>query len=211
MALPGQAAWQAFRAPPRQVERPAIESLSDEQLAAGFAAGDAACFEQLVTRYTRPVFSFVYRFVNDYDDANDVSQATFVQLYTSIDRVKLDQPLKPWLYQIARNKAIDLLRAKRHLRFSELTPDDEDQSPAELVADSGPLVDAQIEQQELEAMLNRSIAALPAKYRQVVAMRYATDLTFKEMGDALGLPENTVKTLFQRAKGQLRLMLAGER
>lgn len=184
--------------------------LTDEELARRFVAGDLTAYETLVERYSRPIFNFVYRFIGNYDDANDLSQLVFLQAYTHLERARLDQPLRPWLYQIARNKAIDLLRSRNQIRFSDLKVDEDDLSPVDLVADESPLPEAVVEQKDLQRVLAEAISALPAKYREVVAMRYGSDLTFREIGDSLDLPENTVKTLFQRAKALLRRYLEGQ-
>lgn len=188
---------------------PAVEyaALSDETLATSFVAGDQAAFEALVTRYARPLYNFAFRFVGNGDDANDVAQSTFLQAYTHLARVRLDQALKPWLFQVARNKAIDVLRARRQVVFSQLERDEEDLSPIEQIPDREPLPEDLTERADLQRILAEAIGGLAPKYREVVALRYTTDLTFKEMGDALGLPENTVKTLFQRAKVRLRAAL----
>ncbi|GIW05826.1 MAG: RNA polymerase sigma factor [Dehalococcoidia bacterium] len=182
-------------------------TLSDETLAANFLAGDVSAFEALVVRYSRPIYNFAFRFVGNADDANDVAQATFLQLYTHLASVRLDQALRPWLFQIARNKAIDVLRARRQVLFSDLDREDDDLSAVEQVPDREPLPESIVEHADLQRILGEAIACLPPKYREVVALRYTSDLTFKEMGEALGLPENTVKTLFQRAKSRLRVLL----
>lgn len=179
---------------------------SDEHLAAAFLDGDLAAFEVLVTRYSRPLINFAYRFLGNADDANDVAQLVFLQAYTHLGQVRLDLPLRPWLYQVARNKAIDHLRGRRQVVFSDLTPDADDLNPAD-IADDQPLPEALSEHADLQRILGDAIQQLAPKYRQVVAMRYTSDLTFREIGEALDLPENTVKTLFQRAKAQLRALL----
>ena len=201
----------------RIIERPSVArwaggaleygTLSDETLAANFLAGDVAAFEALVVRYSRPIYNFAYRVVGNPDDANDVAQATFLQLFTHLAGVRLDQSLRPWLFQIARNKAIDVLRSRRQVVFSDVSRDDEDCPLVEQAPDVAPLPEAIVEHADLQRILGEAIACLPPKYRVVVALRYTTDLTFKEMGEALGIPENTVKTLFQRAKTRLRAIL----
>ncbi|MCS6800919.1 MAG: sigma-70 family RNA polymerase sigma factor [Chloroflexota bacterium] len=199
LALPAMAAWVSGVVD--------YAALSDETLAANFLAGDLDAFEALVVRYSRPLYNFAFRFVGNADDAKDVAQATFLQLYTHLASARLDQTLRPWLFQIARNKAIDLLRARRQLLFSDLEHAGEEDAPLDLVPDEAPLPEAIVERADLQRLLSDAITRLPQKYREVVALRYTTDLTFKEMGEALGMPENTVKTLFQRAKVRLRRLL----
>lgn len=182
-------------------------ALSDESLAANFLAGDLNAFETLVLRYSRPIYNFAFRFVGNAADAEDIAQSTFLQVYTHLASARLDEALRPWLFQIARNKAIDTLRARRQLVFADLDRHDDELAFLEDIADPAPLPDALAERSDLQRLLSEAIDSLPVKYREVVALRYTTDLTFKEMSEALGLPENTVKTLFQRAKGHLRKIL----
>jgi len=181
--------------------------LSDEDLAHRFTAGDQAAFVHLVQRYAKPLFNFAYGFLGDYDDADDVAQQVLVQLYKSLPRARLDQPLRPWIYQIAKNKCLDWLRRRRPVLFSELEGDESDSAPA--LPNETPLPDELAERHDLQRLLREAIAALPPKYRAVVTMRYVNELPFAEIAAALDLPENTVKTHFQRAKGMLRGYLRG--
>lgn len=182
--------------------------LSDSELAARFLGGESRAFEALVTRYSRPVFNFVYRFVGDYDEANDVAQTTFIQIHSSLPTARLDMPLRPWIFQIARNKALDHLRRRRAIQFSALESDeDEGESVVDRLADPDPLPDELFERRDLQRVLAEAILALPPRNRAVVTLRYVNGLTFGEIGQALEMPENTAKTLFQRAKTMLRAKL----
>jgi RNA polymerase sigma factor (sigma-70 family) len=195
---------------PRQHGRLVIDHslASDERLAALAGAGDAAAFETLVGRYLRPLFNFAYRLLGDYEKASDVAQETLIRLYALLPSRASDLPLRPLVYRIARNRAIDLMRERRTLPFSDLArSDDADDSPVDLVPDPTPLPDDLVERGDLQRVLGEAIAALPDRYRPVVALRYTTDLTFAEIATALDLPENTAKTFFQRAKALLRQSL----
>jgi RNA polymerase sigma-70 factor (ECF subfamily) len=178
----------------------------DEELASRAAGGEAAAFEELVRRYQRPLVNFCFRLLGDADEAADAGQQAFVQAYVNLPRARLDLPFRPWLYRIARNQCLDRLRARRGVAFSELEREG-DESPLEALADADPLPEALLEHKELQRALADAIARLPERYRVVVAMRYTTDLTFADIGQALEIPENTVKTFFQRAKALLREQL----
>jgi RNA polymerase sigma factor (sigma-70 family) len=180
---------------------------TDEQLASAYLAGDRPCFDELVRRYSGPIHAFILRMVGRPEDADDLTQDVFVQLLKSLPSAKPDLPLKPWIYVIARNKCLDHLKRKRPLLFSALGATDDDDPIEERVPDQQPLPDDLAETADLRARLQAAIAALPPRYRTVVALRYSSDLTFAEMGEVLHLPENTVKTHFQRAKAMLRARL----
>jgi RNA polymerase sigma factor (sigma-70 family) len=173
----------------------------DEALAALAAGGDAAAFEQLVRRHQSALVNFAFRMLGDRDDAADAVQQTFVQVYVNLPRARLDLAFRPWLYRIARNQCIDRLRQRRP---SLPVEGDVDDAPVFELQDPEPLPEELLERRDLQRLLADAIGALPERYRAVVALRYVTDLTFAEIGATLGLPENTAKTFFQRAKALLR-------
>lgn len=194
----------------------ALAAGSDEQLAVASAAGDALAFQALAERYAKPAFNYAYHLLGGYDEANDAVQEALIQVYQALPKAKLDLPFRPWFYQILRNKCLDSLRRRKAtVRLAPNVDDPDDAaSPLEMLPDADPLPEEVYERQDLQQMLHACIGDLPPKYREVVALRYATELTFEEMGAALGLPVNTVKTHFQRAKVMLKRALldrGGER
>ena len=180
----------------------ALGGPSDEVLAERAARGDQRAFAALVERYQRPLLNFAYRMLGDADEAADAAQQAFVQAYTHLPRARLDLPFRPWLYRIARNQCLDRIRDRRGTPFSALADEEDDQLAS--VPDETPLPEEIVERADLQRLLVEAIGVLPEQYRAVVAMRYTTDLTFAEIGTALDLPENTVKTFFQRAKALMR-------
>jgi RNA polymerase sigma-70 factor (ECF subfamily) len=183
---------------------------SDEQLARAYCDGDPAGFEELVRRYMKPIFNFAYRMTGNYAESDDIAQDVFVQVCRSLPSARLDLPFRPWLYVIARNKCLDFLKRRRALNFSVLEDPETFESPIDSLADPDPLPDAVLESVDLQRILREAIVKLPERYRTVVSLRYAGGLSFAEIAQTLTLPENTVKTHFQRAKAILRRELAGE-
>ena len=186
--------------------------ISDGVLAQQTLAGDPYAFEDLVKRYSTPLFNFIYRFLGDYDQACDILQHVFIQLHGSLNTLRTDKPLKAWLFQVARNRCLDELRRKRVIHFSELESvnDDEELSPLAAIPDNGPLPEELAEQSDLQYRLQEAIQTLPIKFRSVVLLRYAGQLSFSEIGQTLNMPEATAKTYFQRAKPLLRTALMNQ-
>lgn len=181
--------------------------LTDEQLARRYLAGADACFDELVRRYSGPVYYFILRMVGRPEDADDLTQDVFVQILKSLPTARTDLPLRPWVFVIARNKCLDHLKRKRAVPFSNLAGPEDDERMEERVMDAQPLPEDLAERADLQALLQAAITELPPRYRAVVALRYSADLTFAEIGTVLNLPENTAKTHFQRAKALLRVYL----
>src|SRR5437667_7757339 len=186
--------------------------VSDGVLARQTLDGDQYAFESLVQRYSTPLFNFIFRFLGDYDQACDILQHVFIQLHTSLPTLRTDRPLKAWLFQVARNRCLDELRRRHAIHFSELeiANDDEELSPLAAIPDNSPLPEELAEQSDLQQHLHAAIQTLPVKFRSVVLLRYAAQLSFSEIGQALNMPEATAKTYFQRAKPLLRTTLINQ-
>jgi RNA polymerase sigma factor (sigma-70 family) len=183
--------------------------MSDGILAQQSLAGDQQAFETLVQRYSTPLFNFICRFLGDYDQACDILQQVFLQLYISLPNLRTGDPLKAWLFQVARNRCLDELRRKRAIHFSELelASDEDELSPLAAMPDTDPLPEELAERRDLRECLQKAIQTLPPKFRSVVLLRYAAQLSFSEIGQVLNMPEATAKTYFQRAKPLLRATL----
>ena len=186
--------------------------LSDGVLVKQTLAGDQYAFEMLVRRYNVPLFNFICHCLGDYDQACDVLQQVFLQLYISMPNLRTGEPLKAWLFQVARNRCLDELRRKKAIHFSELESanDEDDLSPLAIMPDTRPLPEEIAEHRDLQQSLQRAIQGLPPKFRSVVLLRYAGQLSFSEIGKTLNMPEATAKTYFQRARPLLRAALAAQ-
>jgi RNA polymerase sigma-70 factor (ECF subfamily) len=180
-------------------------SAEDGALARRACSGDDAAFALLVERHQHGAFNFAYRLLGDYDEAADAAQQGFVQLYLALPELDLSRPLKPWLFRTVRNRCIDVIRQRRTVSLTDhSTGDDPSGALGEQLADPDPLPDELVERGDLQQLLSAAIRRLPDRYREVVALRYTTDLSFGEIADALDIPENTARIHFHRAKALLR-------
>ncbi|MBV9228291.1 MAG: RNA polymerase sigma factor [Chloroflexi bacterium] len=184
--------------------------IADGMLVQQVLAGDQNAFELLVRRYQGSIFSFICHYLSDYDLACDVSQQVFLQLYISLPKLRTDEPLKAWLFQVARNRCLDELRRKRSILFSEMeaSTEEDELSPVAILPDTDPQPEEVAEQHDLRHALHQAIDGLPPKYRSVVLLRYAGQLSFSEISKTLNMPEATAKTYFQRARPLLRAAIS---
>jgi len=197
-------------------ERAVLET-SENTLIAQTFAGDNDAFEALVRSYQVPLFHFINRYFNDYEQIADILQYVFLQFYVFIPKLRSSLPmqhasvvLKAWLYRVAANRCRDELRKKRPVLFSELesVEEEEEISIVNVIPDPEPLPEEIAELHELQQRIRQAIQTLPPKLRSVVFLRYTRELTFVEIGRLLNMPENTAKTYFQRARPLLRAALA---
>ncbi len=191
-----------------------MTALSDAYLAQQALAGDQRAFEVMVRRYSTPLFNFICHVLGDYDQACDVLQQVFTRFFTSLPKLGTGEPFKPWLFQVARNCCIDELRRRRRyaIQFSqlELENDENDISFLNEIPDTSPLPEELAERHDLQQVLRRAIDSLPPKFRDVVMLRYTSQLSFAEIGHTLDMPEATAKTYFHRAKVLLRKLLSDQ-
>jgi RNA polymerase sigma-70 factor (ECF subfamily) len=196
---------------------------SDAGLVASLARGDAAALEQLYDRYADPIFRTAFRRLGDRQLAEEVLQDTYLALW---NRAELYDPaagsLLGWLLTIARNRAVDRLRALGRrptaLPLSAMVDDDEASDrgmdralgQGELlggaVTDSDPVVVA--DRAALRTEIRAALAGLPDLERQALELAYYGDLTQAEIAERLGWPLGTVKTRTRRALIRLRAALA---
>lgn len=184
--------------------------LGDQKLMQKAKRGDQAAFAELVDKYRDKIYAYLYRMVGNREDALDLAQETFLRIYSNLRNFKLGQPFRPWLYRIATNLAIDLLRKRRPMVALDAPLFADEPLRLELV-DEGPGPEEQHERAELAAYLAEKVAELPANYRSVILLRHGHDLSYQEISDILRVPVSTVKTRLFRAREALRLKLSDER
>jgi len=175
---------------------PRTLSIEGEQIVAARHARPGA-FEALVRRHQSTIYNFCWRLLGQADDAADVAQDVFVQLYSHLEQIDAYEPLAPWLFRVARNRCIDLIRRRRTV---PLDLAEEDHEPV----DDDPLPEELVERADVQRLLSEAIATLPTNYAEVVALRYAGDRSFAEIGTILDLDEGAARVRFHRAKALLR-------
>lgn len=191
-------------------------ALSDETLLTQYKAGDGDAFRTLVDRYTSPIYNLAFGFLRDAMEAENVTQETFLRVVSALDRVRLDMPIKPYLFRVAMNLCRDRARKKHPLLFTDLDArsshiDRPDNPVSEMIADDAPPLWERVDAQEQSAFLSALVDQLPVIYRTVILLRYVEEFSYGEIAQSLELPINTVRTHLRRAKDQLRLKLEEER
>ncbi|HEY3356446.1 MAG TPA: RNA polymerase sigma factor [Polyangia bacterium] len=183
---------------------------SDEALMARYQRGEVRAFEVLLARHRGPIYNFLYRFVNNAAQAEDLLQEAFLRVIKGADGYQRNAKFTTWLYTIARNLCVDASRRAKHRRALSLDQplrgEDGDSGAAlgDVVPDKGPAVDRQAIGRELRGRIEQAVARLVEEQREVFVMRELLNLPFKEIADITGVPENTVKSRMRYALEKLR-------
>ncbi len=186
-------------------------TVTDEELVRSVLAGDRERFAELVVRYQARLINYLHRLVRDVEEAHDLAQEVFIRVYQALDRFDPQYRFSTWLFRVAQNAAIDLIR-KRRFRLVPLTRPDEDGEgfrELEIVAE-GPSAQDRLEATERDGRIREAIEALPWEYRELIVLRHYGELAYDEIADAKGMPLGTVKNKLFRARQMLKTALAGE-
>lgn len=179
---------------------PHAEPFDEIELSARLASGDEHAFALLAGRYSAVVFRFTRRMLGSAEDAEDATQEAFMELYKNRARLKPGVSPLPYLYTVARRKAINKLRwrAVRSL-VSPMTEADENRLEA-----SGECPRRSLDEQRAEAALQRALNGLKPDKRAVVILRFFEERTYAEIAAIMNKPEGAVKSLAFRAERELR-------
>lgn len=183
------------------------EKLSDHQLIEATKGGDEAAFDEIMNRYRNPITNYLYRFLNDYEEAVDLAQETFVRVYFAIDRYHTGYAFSTYIYRIATNLAISEIRRRKRRRLLSLTglfQTEDDREVEFQPADERPRPDAQILDDERSRMIAKAIAALPEKYRVPVVLRDVDGRTYEEIAEIMELGLGTTKSRISRGRALLK-------
>lgn len=183
-----------------------LAHLPDVELVQTAVAGREASFEELVSRYQRPIAAYVYRMVGDYDSALDLTQEVFIKVYNSLSRYRSEFKFSTWIYKIAHNAAIDHLR--RHAVREHALTGSVDGDRAEVAIESRRLTPEQeSERRERCSEIESVVQLLQPSYRELIVLRHSHDLSYDEIAEVTGLPLGTVKNRLFRAREAMRDLL----
>ena len=187
--------------------KPTLEKPSDAQLLERYGSGDEAAFREIVNRYKKSLYAFLYHFINRRDLVEDVFQETFIQLFISRESFDPSQPLRPWLFTIAANKAKDALRKQQRTAAIPIgTMADSSEMSFSDVLNTLTSYDTMpyktLETGETASRVREVIANMPENLREIVILAYFNRFSYKQMAQILSIPIGTVKSRLHAAVGR---------
>jgi len=191
----------------------ASEEETEAQFVARLVARDESAFNELVGAYERRVFALVFRMLGRRDEAEDLAQEVFVQVFKAIDQFRGDSKLSTWIYRIAVNLCKNRSKYLSRRHAGEQDDIDAMAERAPLTSGKGVSVgtisrpDELVEGMQLEMVVKRAIAQIDPEFREVLVLRDVEDLSYEEIAAVTGLPDGTVKSRIHRARAQLRALV----
>ncbi len=177
--------------------------LSDEEVVVRVRGGDTAVYEVLMRRYNQRLFRIARAILRDDDEAEDVTQETYVRAYASLHQFAGKAQFSTWLAKIAVYEASNRLRQRKRLQEVPASPDRERQT-METIKSSDPDPEQQTLRRETVSLLEQAVDTLPDTYRCVFVLREIENMSTNETANCLELTEETVKVRLLRARQMLR-------
>jgi RNA polymerase sigma-70 factor (ECF subfamily) len=159
--------------------------------------GNQDAFALLVQRHQRRVFNLVYRMLQQYEEANEVTQETFLAAWQGLSGFRGNALFSTWLYRIAYNCALKQIEQRKR------------DNALQVAIQTGPIhgderLGAQLEMRDRQKLVREHLSTLPTKYRIVLILRYLQGMSYEEMAEVLHLPIGTIKTHIFRARKLLK-------
>ena len=193
------------------VKTQTFQLLNEQELILGLRNADETAFKYLVDTYQDRVFNTAIGIVQNAEDAEDVAQEVFIQVYRSIHNFKGESKLSTWLYRIATTRSLDLLRSrksKKRFGFMQRLFGDDNEPIHELPNFNHPGV--VLEKKENAAKLFKAIAQLPENQKAAFTLHKLEDLSYQEISEVMHTSIPAVESLMHRAKQNLRKILEKE-
>ncbi len=173
---------------------------TDEEIARKIQRGENnEVFGILVERYESKMTRYARKFFSNGDDVKDIVQEIFIKAYTNIQSFDASRRFSPWLYRIAHNELVNLVRKKSKQPFFSF---DMDALFPHLAAKE--TADADINAREIKEAISRTLNKLDLKYREPLALYYVEELSYQEIADVLEIPVATVGVRISRGKSKLK-------
>lgn len=189
------------------LESPDFTTKTDEELVP-IILENQSVFSFIVERYKDKLIRYIRRLSSvSLEEAEDMLQNIFIKTYVNLNDFDGDLKFSSWIYRIAHNEVIDNYR-KRKARPQLIDSDIKDSQVKELAGDSN--LPAEILQLELKEEISRAISRLELKYQEMIILRYIEEKDYREISDIIKKPLGTVASRMNKAKAELKKILAAK-
>ncbi len=179
--------------------------LNEERIVCELKAGNYSVFREIVELFKNRVYGMAYKFTNNYDEAQDLSQEIFLKIYKEIDGFRFESKLSTWIYRISINTCLDWKRKNSKVKILSTSIINDEDTTVELdIKDDAPLPDEAFIQAENQREIHELVYGLPDKYKTVIIMYHFNNMSYQDISIALDIPERTVETRLYRARRLLK-------
>jgi RNA polymerase sigma-70 factor (ECF subfamily) len=172
---------------------------TDEEIAAKVQSGDLESFSFLVERYEKKLKRYARKFLANPEDINDIAQEIFIKAYVNIKSFDIEKKFSPWIYRIAHNELVNLLKKKEKNPLLFFDADTLFPHPV-----SREETDRKTQSDEIKKLLDKCLNQIPSKYREPLLLFYMEELSYNEIAEVMRVPISTVGVRLKRGKRMLK-------
>ncbi|MDQ2886989.1 MAG: sigma-70 family RNA polymerase sigma factor [Chloroflexota bacterium] len=183
------------------------DGLDDAQLVQASQRGDQDAFAVLMQRHQRRVFNMILRMLQDYEEANEITQEAFLAAWKGLSAFRGEALFSTWLYRIAYNCCLRQLEKREQQRTLQVAMRTEQ---AMQRVNEENLAEEMIELHDWQIAVRKQLEKLPTRYRLVLILRHLQEMTYEEMAEVLAIPVGTIKTHLFRARHLLKERLLAQ-
>lgn len=179
--------------------------MNEERIVCELKAGNYSIFKEIIELFKNRVYGMAYKFTNNYDEAQDLSQEIFLKIYKEIGGFRFESKLSTWIYRISINTCLDWKRKNNKVKIlSTSILNDNDEIVDVEIKDDKPLPEEAIIRSENQEEVHELVYRLPDKYKTVIIMYHFNNMSYQDISTALNIPERTVETRLYRARRLLK-------
>jgi RNA polymerase sigma-70 factor (ECF subfamily) len=184
--------------------------MSEAEIIQKLQQGDEKAFRQLVENYRQLVVNTCFGLVHNSEDAEDIAQDVFIEVFRSVSKFRADSKLSTWLYRIAVNRSLNFIRDNKRRKFTQslgeiFVPGKE--KPGSFSPEKASAPDTEVENSERAEMLHKAIDSLPENQRVAFTLNKYDDLSYKQIAEVMETSVSSVESLIHRAKKNLQKKL----
>jgi len=178
-----------------------MEKKEEEKILRECLNGDEESMRTLVLEYQRKIFNYFFRNINNRETASELSQEVFLKVFSKLHTYKFKYRFSTWIYSISHNLLIDYFRKKKDIVFSKYSANED--GSIEFPDSNQISMEDKIISKRTKKKLWESISELPREYREIITMRYISNLKYKQISKILNMPMGTLKNKIYRIKKKL--------
>lgn len=176
-----------------------MQDLNDEQIVKQVQKGEIDAFGVLIARFDKKLLRYISRFVFDINEAEDILQNVFIKTYSNLNGFNFQYKFSSWIYRIAHNEVVNYIRKVSKIKITIIDWDvffPIDVSRNKMSED--------FDKEKMEHWIKQNIKELDQKYKEVLALYYFENMSYKDIADILKIPIATVGVRIKRAKNKIK-------
>lgn len=186
---------------------------NDSKLVSLYLDGNEEALKELVSRYLTPIYNFSYRLSGNKDEANDITQDTFIKIWKNLKKYKPEKKFSTWIFTIAKNTTFDWLRKRKSDLFSNIKINDNEDSDEyeKNIPDTELLQHEIFEKDEMKRQVEEALDILSIEEKTVVILHNSEEMSFEEISLLVKKPMNTTKSQYRRSLIKMKTYLSSKK